>query len=373
MLTPSATALVVWGPKSTGKSGGINQMKWIWKGQRRMVLDIDLKTYYNQYYKSYEVLFKNSLASAVYSAQLSPTELVYCGICSSSYQRNITDDDVTPSFLETQAERWGFPEVARTIRMSNVRWLKDVERSIAMFFKSAEDGGPSSGSFNAILEFLDILTLQRPDLAPIVILREIQFLNRMGENGKEALREILDTLEKQKQKSRFVPVIIETSDYLWINTTNLLRSKESFRPEYVGLMNKDALKAELVDELKVFNAGEWEKVWLAAGGHPGSIDTIFSSKLSKGIDEAIANTQGYSYQIVAGRINNSERKAEVVQVLRTLYGQNWKLWQTSLSAAVKELLECNILLWREEGCIEPQNEMVKHAIQQFLYMNQNNA
>lgn len=63
--------------------------------------------------------------------------------------------------------------------------------------------------FQGLIEFLELLAVQRPEVAPVVILRELQYLNSIG--GETLLSEILRTLESKKQGRSLVVVIIETS------------------------------------------------------------------------------------------------------------------------------------------------------------------
>lgn len=62
------------------------------------------------------------------------------------------------------------------------------------------------------MRLLDLIALLNPQKDPILILSEVQSLERLGEEGRALLITIMETLEAREQPQSLVPVVIESYD-----------------------------------------------------------------------------------------------------------------------------------------------------------------
>src|SRR3546814_4107953 len=79
------------------------------------------------------------------------------------------------------------------------------------------------------------LVRSRPEVGPVVILREFQYLRDIG--GEVLLSEVFRKLESKKQGRSLVSIFIESSTYTWVDPTHFLRSRsEEHTSELQSLM-----------------------------------------------------------------------------------------------------------------------------------------
>ena len=69
-----------------------------------------------------------------------------------------------------------------------------------------------------VIQALDLLCLQQPRFQPIIVIREVQALRRMGPRGMQMLDQLLDACAAYKQGRALVRIIFETSDSGWLAT-----------------------------------------------------------------------------------------------------------------------------------------------------------
>jgi hypothetical protein len=106
-------------------------------------------------------------------------------------------------------------------------------------------------------------------LPPIVIIREIQCLDHLTdapELGREVFSRLFEYFEPRKQGQSHVPVIIETSDFLWSCMKQILSSQESFKAKEMGPWKREEAEEWLVrrtlegQPAPVFTREEFHKV-----------------------------------------------------------------------------------------------------------------
>lgn len=80
-----------------------------------------------------------------------------------------------------------------------------------------------------------------PTKTPIVIIREIQRLDHLTDAprlGSKVFSRLFEYFEPRKEGQNLVPVIIETSDFLWSRMNQILSSQESFKAKQMGPWQK---------------------------------------------------------------------------------------------------------------------------------------
>lgn len=106
-------------------------------------------------------------------------------------------------------------------------------------------------------------------MPPIVIIREIQHLDHLSdapELGYEVFSCLFEYFEPCKQGQSHVPVIIETSNFLWTCMKQILLSQESFKAKQMGpWLREEAEKWLVIRKLDgqpapVFTQEEFNKV-----------------------------------------------------------------------------------------------------------------
>ncbi|KAL6068093.1 hypothetical protein QOT17_008341 [Balamuthia mandrillaris] len=300
---PSHNALVVWGPKSTGKSKGIQEMAELWRKQGRVVIDIDLKDLVGGY-DHFVHYFRTKVRQSLSGLDLTPAELQTCYVCSAHLHDKATIPHLkkTPNFLSRWLSDYQLEGAASFVDAANAQWLRDLDTYLQFIFATTDV--TLGVDFQGLIEFLELLTVQRPHIGPLVILRELQYLNHIG--GEALLSDVLHTLESKKQGRSLVGVIIETSEYTWVEATNLLRSRESFRPYLVSYMDHETTRKELVDILKVFSLEDFELIWDATKGHAGSLDFIFEYvDAGMPLDQAIHTVRTFTYEIMLAALEKA--------------------------------------------------------------------
>jgi hypothetical protein len=119
--------------------------------------------------------------------------------------------------------------------------------------------------------FLERVGLKPPEAMkpPIVIIREIQHLEHLTdapELGRQVFSRLFEYFEPYKQGQRHIPVIIETSDFLWVRMKQILSSQESFLATQMGPWQREEAEEWLVrctlegQPAPVFTPEEFNKV-----------------------------------------------------------------------------------------------------------------
>ncbi len=285
--------MVVWGPKSTGKSLGIQEMAMLWKKQGRIV--------------------------------------------------------------------------TMKLDVTNARRAGDLDTYLQFLFGTTDTA--LGMDFQGLIEFLELLTVQRPLIAPIMILRELHYLNKIG--GSSLLSEILRTLESRKQGRSLVGVIIETSsEYTWVEAENFLHSRESFRSHLVWYMDKAQTQKELVDILNVFTNDQFELVWEAAKGHPGSLEMIFQDiRAGTPLDQAIDNARRDTSSLMLSGLVRAPNRTQCKEELERLKRNDWAIVDEEFpleNPALRFMIEKNILFVLARRHVVPQHEMMRWAIDEYV-------
>jgi hypothetical protein len=113
-----------------------------------------------------------------------------------------------------------------------------------------------------------LIALLHPETGPILILSEVQSLEKLGEEGRALLSTIVVTLERRKSLHSLIPVVFETSDALWTAdipfAPSVRRSREAFKGVLIRSFTKgEGHKALVLEKKLLANRGA---VWSFVGG-----------------------------------------------------------------------------------------------------------
>jgi hypothetical protein len=353
---------MVWGPKSTGKSLGLQAMAELWQKQGRVVIDVDLKDLVGGYDRFIHY-FWHRVLHALWGLNLTPDELRTCYVCSPHCRNKhqtttATATTTAPNFLS----RW-----LSDYNLAHDTSFENLNTYLQFIFTNTTEDRALGVDFQGLIEFLELLVVQRPQTGPVVILREIQHLNHIG--GDALLSNILRTLESKKQGRSLVGVIIETPDFSWVDATTLLRSRESFRPYLVSHMERETTRQELVDVLQAFSPVEFDEVWDATKGHAGSLNMVFED-VRGGIPlpQAIETARTFTFEMLHAGLQKAPAALRCKEELERLRQQGWELGEEGPLAnpALRFLIEHYILFVFQRTTVVPQHEMMRWAIDTFL-------
>uniref|UniRef100_A0A0G4HN14 Uncharacterized protein n=1 Tax=Chromera velia CCMP2878 TaxID=1169474 RepID=A0A0G4HN14_9ALVE len=165
------------------------------------------------------------------------------------------------------------------------------------------------------------------------MIREAQ--NLASEEGEELAPELFKALlasfKSRKQGNSNVPVIFETSEFLWAKLLRVMvASKQSFKGYEVKEWLKDEGRKVLVPN--TFTEEEFEKVWDLVGGHAGELFELHTLlrrgwTLDEAIQEKVDNMRGYL---------NAQLVAEEGPDFEDMKEKNGTLTVATLKSAVEE-------------------------------------
>ena len=108
--------------------------------------------------------------------------------------------------------------------------------------------------------------------------------------------ELFRSLEGMKEGKFKFPVILETSDFLWVLHQSVIKSSNSFCSYTMKEMTRDEGREELVNKYKMWTQEEFDKVFEALGGHTGSYQMLRSAMMLNNLNlEGIQRVKDMSY------------------------------------------------------------------------------
>ena len=218
----------------------------------------------------------------------------------------------------------------------------------------------TGGDWQALVCYLNKLTLIKPENRPILVIRE---LNRMDD---ETLLECLSALEKVKQKKILFPVILETSDSKWDMVPAVKKSCFSFSMYYIAEMTYNEGLTEIVHRLKFFKEKDYDTIYKTIGGHLGSYYTLLSHTKKYSLDQALEEMRRFTYVHLRSCIRQSEKN--ITDTIAALEMLN----RTTITLTAEEmtiynyLLDCNVLFRDKYDRLMPQNQLMRDAIIKVL-------
>jgi hypothetical protein len=202
--------------------------------------------------------------------------------------------------------------------------------------------------------------------------------------GIETMDRLFRFYQPRKQGRSKVPVIIETSDFLWSRVQQMSESRESFKPYRVPHFKKEELynilvlaKDPLVPE-QIFTEEEFEKVWEHTGGHHGSLYTLHDALTAgQSFNSIIEEQKSAFYSSTRGTIVGNIKKEEFDAVLQERKQFLKKLQQNNYVLVVEETLKDDIItyfltkniLFYDGKVVSPQNKPIQDAIEEYLKLH----
>lgn len=383
-------SLIIVGPKNSGKSKGIQEMIIEWEKQGRIVLDIDLKGKGNNVtagqvlaytaMKTYKKVDKAVTFSCLYEyirsncSEVLP-EMYSWQFVSIMWKNGGAIVAIVSIFVSNVALIElciANPTVSK--RLCYYTWIAALLVVIFYGVISSYMGyviGELLHSLNQTISSGDWETLRcsyngitqcLPENQPILIIRE--FVNFEEQSRLDLFR----SLEGLKQGKFEFPVILETSDFLWIRDQSVIKSSQSFQPHFMKEMTYEKGKEETVEGYKLWTLEEFDKVYEALGGHTGSYQLLWSVMKGRGynLDESIKFVKMMSYSHLYFCVNVLDDQESVESFLCILKLNDYELMMKERPKVVSNLMKENILFMDMDGTIYPQTRPLKQAIETYI-------
>ena len=226
--------------------------------------------------------------------------------------------------------------------------------------------GILKGDWNSLRCNLNAVCECELEHRPILIIRGI---NNFDE---DALQECLASLEKMKEGSVKYPVILETSQFSWLKTSSVHKSRLSFCPYYVEEMTHSELTTEFVDKRRLWSEKEFKEIYEALGGHIGSYSRLYMYQIYHNltIEESIFTMNKEAVAHVCDCVNTAGNFLDAMSFLATLKAANFTLRTVFVSEAMEAFIKCNIVFYNpHEMMVYPHNRLLHSAIAKVLEEN----
>lgn len=360
-IIPTSTVLLIWGPKSSGKSASISNFKEKWKTHRR-IIQIDLKEFSGGYKINN---FKNFLKKSIQEA-LSDIIIDYQTHDFIFKNFKFENEKLHNYFGKSVFDYLGFPEEIRKSFNFITKLLKinNIYKLDAFLINNLDTNDLTGSDIIQTIQILDKLAIIKPELGIILIINELQDLDNIKDGSVSD--KMLNYFRYRKQEMAVMPIIIETSDFLWSKKNCLLSNKESFTAIKVHLMKKKHMEKDLVENWKSLKKDEFDILWSVLGGHGGSWNTIFSILKTNSIINSIKILRHDTINRFSGIINNLKNEKEnVIKYLKFFDNHNYTLPSLYEDNILSILIENNILIVDNLKVI-PQNKLMKYSIRMFV-------
>uniref|UniRef100_A0A0G4FIE4 AAA+ ATPase domain-containing protein n=1 Tax=Chromera velia CCMP2878 TaxID=1169474 RepID=A0A0G4FIE4_9ALVE len=379
---------MVYGPKSVGKTRTLEELRDQWRNDSRLVIDLDLKD------DPYRVKDVGRLLWKFLQQEGDRLRLTFLQIAGEEAAERLEEGSTHLRVPNIRAS-----EVAQTAKgvVSAFRQGDGLEAGLdALQNYIRERELPRQTEYQIFLGVLERLH-KKTSCRPILMIREAQ--NLASEEGEELAPELFKALlasfKSRKQGNSNVPVIFETSEFLWAKLLEyIVASEQSFEAYEVKEWLKDEGRKVLVPN--IFTEEEFEKVWDLVGGHVGELFELHrllrrGATLDEAIQGRLAAKRAYlNAQLVAQKgpdfdeikknVTESEWDDWVwdrrMSLLRLLKKHNWELplaqvrQQKGLKKCSDYLCEANVLWQRQDpNVLVPVHSTMRNAIIRHLDEN----
>lgn len=387
--------LMVLGPKDSGKSEGIIQMKSKWKDIGHIVLDMNLKgkphdvtgndsmdTLSKQLVQQLQVLDYNTylhihecVANVCYNELDMTGRIIKWSLSNFSFSLtalagiilSIFLSDYLSKLVELYHIKWVFRFFIAILIILEVLTISVM--LIATIFPyfiygilNPIDSTLRNGDWDTLICFLNCITNEKPQNRPILIIRELINFH------PDTLQECLCAMEKAKEKEINLPIILETSDTLWSDVLAVKRSSLSFRPYFMQEMSYDEGKHDMV-ESGLCTLEEYNLMYENLGGHTGSYQELWHTVriTNSTITSALKEIQKKAYILLQSCVF-SKPNLDSKAVLKNMQKHNYSVHINDMVSSIQHLIKCNVLYFNGET-LQPQKKVMKHAINQFISKN----
>ena len=388
------SAIIVVGPKSSGKSEGFKQIIPIWKELGHIVLDIDLKGRESNVvvmrYVAKEIT--DSFGSLDYQPQQCVLDELYAcvkdtvpwwlRISDSATWTHMLYRHISPGITILTAvltavlvviKGWLLQHLKKILLFvaisflflaplgcvgyTFINWYRVVEFIVHPIQESI-----ASGNWYALTCSSNALSKCVPERRPIVIVRELTNLN------SESLNAFLRSLERMKQGDVHYPVFAESSDFQWAYESPVIKSSDSFMTYRLQEMTREEGLAEVVHKFKIWTKEEYEQIYDAIRGHLGSYRLLYDyNKVQKlSLNESIWHLKRRAYDRVIEAVEHAGNYTAVRKWLLSLRISNYIMMVAQVPKDIWILFKRNIL-FRNSDYVYPQNRLMEHAVDDFIH------
>ena len=204
---PSKRGYIVWGPTSTGKSNGLTNMVEIWHNQGRVIVDLDFKNFCGDH-EAFKHQFRVAVSGEWEKFHFNRNDIHNCFRCSNFLNQTEFEYKFDNGFIGWILSAIIHKTLPATLSKHIAKWRYDY--LIKSMFTSVD----STISFSKIIDSMELMALQKPSAAPIIIFRELQNLYTLN-GGELIIQDIITHISRRKSSTSLIPIIIETSDYMW--------------------------------------------------------------------------------------------------------------------------------------------------------------
>jgi len=378
---PQSKVLLIWGPRSVSKTGGLQLKIDEWKSEKHPVLDVELKGMPIQF-SEFQIRFSKAFRDA--NLKIPNDQIV--AIAENQLRRNKdnAEGNLKSAFFSV-GTLVSFVRIMLTGKAALplvLAWRTAQYASILLQWVQGKTSPDAPMDFVAVLELLELYA-QSSEKPPIVVIREIQNISELrstigGEIGQDIYERLFVHFEPRKQRTSRVPVIFESSDLLWTRQMHQHgTSVESFDTYLLKPFDEATAKDWLVERtLKgfqepVFTEEEFSSVWEWTQGHQGSIYKLHAKLKSSGnlqdtIKELRDSYNSRFSSIVAAGANLDQLK-DRHNFLQRLRDSKYSLVVESLelNTPARHFVESNVL-FTNGSFVSPQSAPWQHAIEYYL-------
>lgn len=405
------SALILVGPKDSGKSSAISILTPAWKEKGHIIIDIDLKGSENTlatrslmnfasegiyaYLRSVDT-HSGTKSCILKYAKKNCSQFINPPLFSLVYGENFLWLVNFPVLVNWQTSCWvwmacvsffllalgivcrKYDKHCCTVIPTTVALLAIIiSISLSVLRHNIEDASELidplhrrilNGSWNSLICTCNAISMCAPQNRSVLIVREFMNMN------EDDLLRLMKSLEKMKQKQVHFPVILETADFLWLDQSPVGKSSSSFEPYTVKPMSFEEGKKEIVERLKIWTLEEYTRIYEEIGGHMGSYSNLWekvvlTNDLNQSLDELKHRARMQLVNCVRS-ITINDAGTDSVRKLFLSLSKNESLpvdLRYSLPEYIKSLIHCNIL-FIEGDSLSVQNRLLLNAIKE-VYSN----
>lgn len=399
-LSVIKSAIIIVGPRSSGKSEGLNQIKPYWEKLGHVILDIDLKgkitdvtsqdvmwdvakevtrTFYSIKYQAQKCMYDELMYECAANNTLSSWRSTLYNSWSILYTINykaIIGTIVGISGVSVGTLYYAmasvFAFVKRHLRiilplllilfflvaflLYVIKWYIIAEIVVHPVRKNIV-----SGDWYTLICSCNAISKCAPERRPIVIVRELTNFD------PRSLEDFLRSLERMKQGDIHYPVLVESSDFQWAYEFPVLRSSDSYMMYHLQAMTKKEVRSEVVHKFKIWTEEEFELIYDAIGGHRGSYRLMYDyNKVQKySLSVSIGHLKRRAYDQVLEAVANGNRRD--IETWMLSFKEN------GYNITVADIYKDNIrvffkrnILFRDSKYVYPQNKLMEHAIDDYI-------
>jgi hypothetical protein len=393
--TPLKKVLLVWGNKSVAKSWGIQLKEDEWKKEGHLVIDVDLKGF-DPKYQFFTKLFEQKIFDAFkdFGIDVDIVKTVHEEI----KNKDATSQELVKKYLQ---KKYWFSNISIDYSLFDNFGISVGLNTLFKLITSFQRGTPQDlENILSLIENLDSIDALKKEsiwkriwnrfknappksIRTILIIREIQSLDKLNEDpklGVETMDRLIRFYQPRKQGRSKVPVIVETSDFLWSRIQQLSESRESFQDYRVQHFKKEDLynilvlgKDSRIPE-QIFTEEEFDIVWEHTGGHQGTLYELHD-RLTSGqqLDNVISAQKSRIFSETREKIVDVVKgdKKAVIQnredFLTELYHKNFVM-DVKIpddDEIILYFLQKNILFYDGEN-VFPQTKPIENALKKYL-------